>query len=419
MVKIFRFSVIVIINLIVSISCTEKESITNEELIEQQKILCDINNYQDANTDGFVWVKGNLHTHSHWSDGDDFPENIIEWYKSNYYDFLAISDHDILHQGEKWVELKETSAVRSYLNKYATTGIEHFEKDGKIHIKLKTFNEYKNIFEEKNKFLLIQAEELSTNFENIPLHINAINITKKINPQDGNSIRDVLQKNIDAVLEQSIINGYIVLPIINHPNFKNAISLDDMIGLKRARFIEVFNGSAQANNLGNEKMVSTETLWDYTNIANIKNNNPLIFGIATDDAHHYHLKGKYMSNAGRGWVMVFTKELSANAILCSMLNGNFYASTGVILDIIELKNNRLHVKVKHQEGVQYKISFIGYREGKAMTEELSSLIGTEAYFELNEDILFVRCKIISSKLNTNPTDILYETAWTQPVTYRK
>src|SRR5262245_24226725 len=33
--------------------------------------------------------KGNLHTHSLWSDGDDFPEMIGDWYKKNGYDFLA------------------------------------------------------------------------------------------------------------------------------------------------------------------------------------------------------------------------------------------------------------------------------------------------------------------------------------------
>ena len=27
------------------------------------------------------WWKGNLHTHSLWSDGDDFPEMIVDWYR--------------------------------------------------------------------------------------------------------------------------------------------------------------------------------------------------------------------------------------------------------------------------------------------------------------------------------------------------
>ena len=41
-----------------------------------------------------IWHKGNLHTHSLWSDGDDFPEMIIKWYKDHNYQFIAISDHN-------------------------------------------------------------------------------------------------------------------------------------------------------------------------------------------------------------------------------------------------------------------------------------------------------------------------------------
>src|SRR5678815_4937253 len=52
------------------------------------------------------WFKGNLHTHSLWSDGDDYPEMIADWYKRNGYHFLAISDHNAVQVGLKWLELK-------------------------------------------------------------------------------------------------------------------------------------------------------------------------------------------------------------------------------------------------------------------------------------------------------------------------
>ena len=45
------------------------------------------------------WYKGNLHTHSYWSDGDEFPEMITDWYKSAGYHFMALSDHNILAEG--------------------------------------------------------------------------------------------------------------------------------------------------------------------------------------------------------------------------------------------------------------------------------------------------------------------------------
>src|SRR2546422_10076495 len=49
------------------------------------------------------WWKGNLHTHTFWSDGDDFPESIVDWYRTNGYHFLALSDHNVQQSGERWM----------------------------------------------------------------------------------------------------------------------------------------------------------------------------------------------------------------------------------------------------------------------------------------------------------------------------
>ncbi|MFG0260539.1 MAG: PHP domain-containing protein, partial [Phycisphaerales bacterium JB041] len=49
------------------------------------------------------WFKGNLHTHTFWSDGNDFPEMVVEWYRDNDYNFLALSDHNTLSQGQRWM----------------------------------------------------------------------------------------------------------------------------------------------------------------------------------------------------------------------------------------------------------------------------------------------------------------------------
>lgn len=41
------------------------------------------------------WFKGNLHTHTTCSgDGEFTPHEVVEWYKSHGYDFLAITDHN-------------------------------------------------------------------------------------------------------------------------------------------------------------------------------------------------------------------------------------------------------------------------------------------------------------------------------------
>src|SRR5437899_8086501 len=50
------------------------------------------------------WWKGNLHTHSLWSDGDEYPEMVVGWYKQHGYHFLALSDHNRMLIGDKWVD---------------------------------------------------------------------------------------------------------------------------------------------------------------------------------------------------------------------------------------------------------------------------------------------------------------------------
>src|SRR5687768_3684086 len=47
------------------------------------------------------WYRGNMHTHSYWSDGDDYLENIALWYRERGYDFLCFTDHNILARSEK------------------------------------------------------------------------------------------------------------------------------------------------------------------------------------------------------------------------------------------------------------------------------------------------------------------------------
>ena len=58
------------------------------------------------------WWKGNLHTHSLWSDGDDYPEMIADGYKRNGYQFLGISDHNVLQEGGRWFELKQPVSIK-------------------------------------------------------------------------------------------------------------------------------------------------------------------------------------------------------------------------------------------------------------------------------------------------------------------
>jgi hypothetical protein len=74
------------------------------------------------------WWKGNLHTHLLWSDGDDYPEMIAEWYKAHGYNFLALSDHNIIADHERWVNIAKSKgkeiAFDKYLARFGTPWVE-------------------------------------------------------------------------------------------------------------------------------------------------------------------------------------------------------------------------------------------------------------------------------------------------------
>ena len=46
------------------------------------------------------WFKGNLHTHTTQSDGLLSPEEAIAWYREHGYDFLALTDHWVITEGQ-------------------------------------------------------------------------------------------------------------------------------------------------------------------------------------------------------------------------------------------------------------------------------------------------------------------------------
>ena len=42
------------------------------------------------------WLKGNTHTHTTESDGDSTPDVVTRWYRDHGYQFLVLSDHNVL-----------------------------------------------------------------------------------------------------------------------------------------------------------------------------------------------------------------------------------------------------------------------------------------------------------------------------------
>jgi hypothetical protein len=382
---------------------------------------------QDEISGKLRYYKGNTHTHSLWSDGNDFPEMIVGWYKRKGYDFLALSDHNILSRGEKWMQVSRVEARRrgkgdstmdKYLQEFGEEWVETRGEGAKEEVRLRALEEFRPRFEKDGTFLLIEAEEITDRYKKHEIHINAVNLSEVIKPKHGDSVVETMRNNLRAVEVEAKVFGKPVLAHINHPNFHYSLTAQHLAEVLEAKFFEVYNGHPGINHLGDEDHPGDEELWDLANTIRIgKLKAPPLFGLATDDSHTYH--GGDVS-PGRGWVMVQAGKLDADELMKAMKRGDFYSSSGVVLDELQFdsKTRTLSLTMAPIEGVTFETQFIGTRkktQDKA-GEVLAQATGTTASYQVQPEDLYVRAVVTSSRAHPNPSfKNQHEQAWTQPV----
>lgn len=384
------------------------------------------------------WWKGNIHTHTFWSDGNDFPEMAAEWYRTNGYNFLAISDHNVLSQGMRWMKASEIKrrgrgeAMAKYRGRFGDNWVEtrRAEDSEELEVRLKPFDEFRYLVEERDRFIMIPAEEISDRAEGKPVHMNAINLHEVIDPVGGETVREAIANNLRAVDEQAARLGREILLHLNHPNFGWAIKPEDLAQVTEERFFEVYNGHPGVNHLGDDDHPSVERFWDLANVLRLTvlNAEPLM-GVATDDTHHYHGTGG--SRMGRGWIMVHSHFLTPEHLIRAIKQGRFYASSGVSLQHVtyDAENRTLALQIDPQPGASYRTEFVGslkHDGDDGSTPEdlvgvtLATAEGTEASFQLTGRELYVRAVVTSSEDADDPSfEGQKKQAWTQPVGWKR
>ncbi len=388
------------------------------------------------------WLKGNLHTHSFWSDGDDFPESVAAWYKENGYDFLALTDHNVILEGERWRNFpKDHPTLLKYIENYGDDWVDmhlHEEEEGVKRVRLKTLEEFRSMYEEPGKYLLIMGNEITNHHA---VHLLAFDQHSLIPTVQGTAderekiFRETV-KNVKAYREETGINAH---PVLAHPNFGWAITAEMILNVPDLRYFEVYNGHPAVNNAGDEYRASTDRIWDIVLTKRLTTGNgELLYAMATDDAHNYHGGS---SGPGRGWVMVQSDELATHAILDAIDRGDFYASTGVTLKNIQFNGKNLKIEIEPQDGATYTTEFIGTLRGvdttgvptldsegnkiknttKTYSEEIGKVLATSQSltpsYRFTGDELYVRVRITSSgdQIDPNTGNILgKQKAWVQP-----
>jgi hypothetical protein len=247
------------------------------------------------------WFKGNLHTHTTNSDGDSDPDVVVAWYRDAGYDFLALTDHDLL-----------------------TLPGDHAGSAGPM--------------------LLVHGEEVTAG----DVHVNALGIRRAIAPAFGSSVLETLQRNVDAIdVEDGIAS-------VNHPNYHWLVRPEDLSALTGCSLFEVHNGGPETNGAGGLGRPSTEEIWDA-----VLSTGRRLRGIAVDDAHHFRVFGHRYANPGRGWVVVRAARLDEAAILEAVVAGEMYASTGIELADVHRDGRELVLVIATEPERSYVTTAIG------------------------------------------------------------
>ncbi len=278
------------------------------------------------------WLKGNLHTHTTNSDGDSPPEVVAAWYRDAGYDFLALTDHDVL------TPPGEVGAAAGSM-------------------------------------LLVRGEELTAG----DIHVNGLGISATVPHVRTGDATTTVQANVDAV------RGAGGIASVNHPNWRWMLSASVFASLRDVRLFEVYNGGSETNDAGGNGHASTEGIWDAVLSTGVR-----MFGIAVDDAHHYLRWGRQWDNPGRGWVSVEGDAgVTEAALLTALDEGRFYASTGVELDDLDLGGQMLCVDIATFSDLAYRTTFIG-RGGEVLEvaegpSPRHRLAGSESYVRARID----------------------------------
>jgi hypothetical protein len=287
------------------------------------------------------WYRGNTHTHTTNSDGDAPPERVVAWYAEHGYDFLSLTDHNVL--------------------------------TGRL-----------DLPEQLSGVLLVPGEEITMALD---VHVNALGLSQVIPPPQPPA--DLASAELRGwLLEQALAAAAAqgALAHVNHPNYQWALDGDTLAAIADVRFLEVFNGHPLVHNAGDAEHASTEALWDH-----LLGLGRRVYGLATDDAHHYRTYSPLYANPGRGWLRVGASALTQTALFEALEAGRFYASTGVALAECAVRGPVVSLCIAAQPGERYTIEFVGPRGQVVHAEE-----GIESHYRLGAGQPYVRARVSAS-----------------------
>lgn len=243
------------------------------------------------------WLKGQLHAHTSSSgDSDTAPADVLRWYKAHGFDFVVLTDHNVV------------TAAPSAPGILAIPGVEITQN-------------------------LRRCDPSPDPGHQCLIHLNALFVPATAAGPIAVGSEEGATRT--AILDEGLRAGHHLTGLLqlNHPNFHLAedASLIRHAAAHGVTLLEIANEAWDSNNDGGPDHPSTEELWNAA-----LDGGAHLFGTATDDAHHYDdastIDRPFVGD--RGYVMVQAARDPA-AIRAAIARGDFYATNGVLLAAVE------------------------------------------------------------------------------------
>ena len=293
------------------------------------------------------FYKGCLHTHSTRSDGKLTPGESLSLYRRLGYDFAALTDHNVMNRER---------------------------------------------FGMPDDFLVLPAMEMQTNhihmkerpqchhFVVLPRGDGGFAHDERME-NDAFTVPEDVQKTIDKLAR----GGNLVM--LCHPVWSNT-DFSDYGGLTGLFAMEVFNTGC--HNESNTGMAGSR--WNDMLRAGAR-----MWAAAVDDAHS-------VPHMGQGWICARARELSHAAIIESLENGWFYASTGPEIHEFFVEDGEAVVRCSPCRNVYLRSDRIGC--GRQVVHSESGGMLPEARFKLAAGVRYVWAECVESEGRI---------AWSQPI----
>lgn len=312
------------------------------------------------------FLKGQLHAHTSGSmDSSTPPEVVVRWYAERGYDFLVITDHNHLTRAPETPAMMVLAGVELTIN-------------------------------------LRSCEPPPLPQQQCLLHMNALVAERALTPEPWFPRRGSFRR--EALYGQELDEAHAMGAVaqLNHPNFHRAADADTIAALaaRGLSLMEIANEAHDSENDGDAAHPSTEALWD-----EVLTRGARMFGTATDDAHDYfettadERRFPEANTGDHGFVMV-RAERTARSIREALARGDFYATTGLYFDRVEMSTEHVTIEVTSNQPAFFEA--IG-EDGKVLLAERTRTFS------------FAPGELDSSYVRVRAHDAAGRRAWTQPV----